>query len=147
MFNAHTSSSSVFCLRHDVDGVVWKPLDTLPDASSTPPFQHVGTFNALGYVAASKRERKFSTCAPDLSYAALVDCARHVYVYRQPEPIATSPLRNRKTGRQVAAIAKQQLVSLESMDAILGVHASNNNMFVLTKSTLYVLRTKEEKDV
>ena len=46
---------------------------------------HVGTFNALGYVQAAKRDRKFSTCAPNMSFSTLCDCTRHVYVYQQPE--------------------------------------------------------------
>ena len=44
----------------------------------------MGTFNALGYVQASKRDRKFSTCAPNLSFAVMSDCNRHIFVYKQP---------------------------------------------------------------
>ena len=44
----------------------------------------MGTFNALGYVQASKRDRKFSICAPNLSFAVISDCNRHIFVYRQP---------------------------------------------------------------
>lgn len=129
-------------MRHDVDGLVWRPTS---DKSSNLPFEHIGTFNALGYVAASKRERKFATCAPDMSYTVLVDCVRHVYLYRQPEPTAT-PLRNRKTGLKVGTIAKQQLVSLDSTEQILGVYASNHMLLLLTSRMLYVLMIKENHE-
>ena len=127
------------CLRHDVDGLLWQPknLDAITEKES--PWEHVGTFNALGYVQASKRQKKFASCAPNHAYAVLCDCVRHVYLYRQPAPVL-SPLRNRKTGREVGAIAKQQLISLESVDNIMGVAATNERIFVMTSKVLHVIK-------
>lgn len=68
-----------FCLRHDIDALLWQP-----EAPLFESWKHMGTFNALGYVQASKRDRKFSTCAPNLSFAVMSDCNRHIFVYRQP---------------------------------------------------------------
>lgn len=105
------------CLRHDVDGFIWQP--DIPNTSESPleiptasqpiSWQHVGTFNAFGYVQASKQQRKFSACAPGLSFVVIADCTRHLYVYHRPKPVATS-LHNRKTGQRVAAVARQQVV-------------------------------------
>ena len=128
------------CLRHDVDGLIWQPTN-----DATSPWEHITTFNALGYVLAAKRDKKFASCASDFSYAVVCDCVRHVYVYWQPAPVL-SPLRNRKTGRNVAAIAKQQLVSLQSVDSVMGLQVTADRMFILAGKTLYVVRMKTCED-
>uniref|UniRef100_A0A2K5VDN7 NudC domain-containing protein 1 n=1 Tax=Macaca fascicularis TaxID=9541 RepID=A0A2K5VDN7_MACFA len=56
-----------FCLRHDVDALLWQPHSSKQDDM----WEHIATFNALGYVQASKRDKKFFACAPNYSYAAL----------------------------------------------------------------------------
>ncbi|KAJ7408926.1 NudC domain-containing protein 1 [Pitangus sulphuratus] len=84
-----------FCLRHDVDALLWQPHSDQPENM----WEHIATFNALGYVQASKQDKKFMACAPDYSYAALCECLRRVFIYRQPTPLATV-LYNRKEGRQ-----------------------------------------------
>ena len=79
------NSAALFCTRHDVDGLVWAPNDS--SELTTSPYKHEATFNALGYVQASKEKRRF-ICAPsDFSYVAIADTDRHVYVYRQPSPL------------------------------------------------------------
>ena len=122
------------CLRHYVDGLIWQPTN-----DSAAPWQHVATFNASAMCSRGKRNKKFATCAPDFSCAAVCDCVRHVYVYWQPAPVL-SPLRNRKTGREVSTVAKQQLISVRSVDPIMGLQATNERMFVLAGKTLYVIR-------
>ena len=169
MFNCQSDGDTkrhCLCLRHDVDGLIWQPTNESatpwehvatfkptnesaapwehvatfkPTNESAAPWEHVATFNALGYVLAGKRDKKFATCAPDFSYAAVCDCVRHVYVYWQPAPVL-SPLRNRKTGREVSTVAKQQLISVRSVDPIMGLQATNERIFVLAGKTLYVIR-------
>ena len=129
------------CFRHDVDGLVWQPdPDTQPRHC---PWTHIATFNALGYVQASKTNKKFTGSAPDFSYAFIADCTRHIYVYRQPSP-TVSPLRNRKTGREVAAISKQQVISLEAAEDIHGVVATPERLFILAGKILHIIRVKLE---
>lgn len=41
--------------------------------------KHIGTFCALGYVQASKQQRKFSIAASNLTYAAICDRTRCVF--------------------------------------------------------------------
>jgi len=160
LFNVLLSAdtSPALCLRHDVDGFIWQPeipaiTDTSPPTQpeipaitdTSPPISwlHVGTFNAFGYVQASKQQRKFSVCAPNLSFVAIADCTRHLYVYHRPKPVATS-LHNRKTGQKVGAVARQQVVSLESTDEILGLGANDTHIFVLCRRVLYAVRVAEE---
>lgn len=96
----------------------------------------MATFNAFGYVQASKQQRRFSVCSPDCSFVVICDCVRHIYIYRQLSAIA-SPLRNRKTGQEVGAVAKQQLISLDAVDNIVGIQVTNSHIFVTTESKLY----------
>ncbi|KAM4630154.1 nudC domain-containing protein 1 [Polymixia lowei] len=129
------SEMPCLCLRHDVDALLWQPRPDQPGSM----WEHVATFNALGYVQASKRDKKFATCAPNFSYATLGECLRRVYIYRQPAAVDTV-LFNRKQGRQVGQVAKQQVASLDSNQPILGFRATNERLFVLTSTNLFVLK-------
>lgn len=120
-----------FSTRHDVDGLVW----SITGDNSTP-YKHTATFNALGYVQASKEKRKFISAPSDYSYVAIADTDRHVYVYRQPSPVS-SDMRNRKTGRSLKHVSMQQLISLDNNDSIHGLATFPTALFILTKSTLY----------
>ncbi|CAH2285748.1 nudC domain-containing 1 [Pelobates cultripes] len=124
-----------FALRHDVDALLWQPIIS----QNENLWEHVSTFNALGYVQASKQDKKFFTCASNFSYAALCECVRRIFIYRQPTPMATV-LFNRKEGKHVGQVAKQQVASLETNDPILGFQASNERLFVLTAKKLFVLK-------
>ncbi|XP_078395943.1 nudC domain-containing protein 1 isoform X1 [Cetorhinus maximus] len=126
------------CLRHDVDALLWQP-----HAQQENMWEHIGTFNALGYVQASKREKKFSTCAPNYSYAALCECFRRIFIYRQPTPVQTA-LYNRKEARHVGQVAKQQVASLETNDPVLGFQATNERLFVLTRKNLFVIKVNTD---
>ena len=137
---AKGAASPSLCLRHDVDGLIWQPVDNGDDT----PWKHVATFNAFGYVQASKQQKKYCSCSPNFSFAVICDCVRHIYVYRQPSAIST-PLRNRKSGREVSALAKQQLISLDSVDNIMGLCVQNNALFVMSGSTLFMVHINEEQ--
>ncbi|XP_024114964.1 nudC domain-containing protein 1 [Oryzias melastigma] len=129
------SEMPCLCIRHDVDALVWQPRPNQPGDM----WEHIATFNALGYVQASKRDKKFATCAPDFSYACLCECFRRTFIYRQPSPVETV-LFNRKQGRQVGQVAKQQVASLDSDKPILGFRATNERLFILTSTNLFVLK-------
>ncbi|XP_031759244.1 nudC domain-containing protein 1 isoform X1 [Xenopus tropicalis] len=124
-----------FALRHDVDALLWQPVSEQADNL----WDHIATFNALGYVQASKQDKKFFTCAPNFSYSALCECVRRIFIYRQPTPVSTE-LYNRKEGRRVGQVAKQQVASLETTDPIVGFQASNERLFVLTTKKLSVIK-------
>ena len=138
------------CLRHDVDGLVWQPQR---DSKGTG-FVHVGTFPALGYVQASKEQRRFTVASPSMSYCAILEATRRVYLYRQPAPIASEfDLRNRKSGRRVSQVAKQQVVTLEQSDTgngggggqqgqVQGVAATDGTLVVLTMDSIMCFNMK-----
>ncbi|XP_067323431.1 nudC domain-containing protein 1 [Anolis sagrei] len=127
-----------FCLRHDVDALLWQPRPEQQDK-----WEHISTFNALGYVQASKQDKKFMACAPNHSYSALCECMRRVFIYRQPTPLSTV-LYNRKEGRQVGQVAKQLVATLETHDPVLGFQATNERLFVLTTKVLFIIRVSTE---
>ncbi|XP_040578963.1 nudC domain-containing protein 1 [Lepeophtheirus salmonis] len=123
---------SQFCIRHDVDGLVWS-LETVNN------LEHVATFSALGYVQASKQSRKFTVFAPNFTFAAIIDSSRHVYIYKQPSKI-NSDLRNRKSGTQVKAISKQSVITLDNSDEILGATASDHSIILCTKKSVVCIK-------
>ena len=128
-----------------MDGLIWQPListGSLEGHAINLTLEHAGTFAALGYVQASKQQRKFTCSAVDLSFVAIIDRLRHVYIYRQPSDIGEGcELRNRTTGQRVKKVAKQQVVTLQdSNEEIIGAVASATTLFVATSSTLYTLK-------
>lgn len=123
-------------LRIDVDTLIFKlgkKLDKPWD------MWHDGTLNAFGYVQASKQQRKFTVCPPDLSYVAILESSRHIFLYRQDRAVSGGcELRHRTSGRRVAAVAQQQVISVGS-DEVLGVFVTNTTMYVLTETEFIIL--------
>ncbi|KAK3772897.1 hypothetical protein RRG08_024082 [Elysia crispata] len=144
------SLSPAVCLRHDVDGFLWQTStdsDTPTDKtlSTQCPWKHIGVLNAFGYVLASKTQRRFCTCAPDMSVAVVADAQRHVYLYRQNVSVL-SPVRNRKTGQQITSVAKQQVLALDCQpDIILGLAVTNSKIFVATDQKVFVYVIKADE--
>jgi len=69
LFVAPTEHTALaFCLRHDVDGLVWLPMEDAEKKEEEPISKwnchHIGTLQALGYIQASKEQRKFTVCSP-----------------------------------------------------------------------------------
>nr|XP_039250987.1 nudC domain-containing protein 1-like [Styela clava] len=136
LFNCYYNHKLCTVLRHDIDALVWES-DT-PSESCSSPWKHVATFNALGYVRASKEDVKYSGCSPNASYSALCESSSRVFVYHSPTTTA-APLKNRKTGKSMH-VSKQQVVSLPSNEPILGFHASSELMFVLTGAKIFIIK-------
>ncbi|BFZ19609.1 hypothetical protein BsWGS_22648 [Bradybaena similaris] len=141
LFSVATDPDNVptICLRHDVDAFLWQASRTI--TADKCPWEHIGVLNAIGYVIASKQQRRFCTCSPNMSVAVIAESQRHIYLYRQKVTV-TTPLRNRKTGQQVSNVAKQQVLALEcSPDVILGLRVTNSKIFIATeqKVLIYVM--------
>ena len=122
---------SCICLRQDVDCIVWQPQSDL-----STPWLHLSSFDAIGYVSASKQNRKFMSCTSD--YVLIADCSRHLYLYRRSTTVP-SELRNRKSGEKVNSVATQRLVTLEKSDTFLGVVCNNKFIAILTEHSLEVI--------
>ncbi|ODM87905.1 NudC domain-containing protein 1 [Orchesella cincta] len=142
------------CVRHDVDGIIWKPqLLSRPQPESILSIEnvkweceHVNTFSALGYVQASKQQRKYTLCSSDVSYVAICDVKKHIYVYCQPSKIETC-LRNRRTGQQVTHVAKQLVISLDPPEDILGAYATPLYLYVLTPENFHAIKILAERRI
>lgn len=155
--------SPAFCLRHDVDGLVWQPMgDELEQPWSCI---HTAVFQALGYIQASKEQRKFTVTPPsklvfihkvkslfnkkitppDTTYAALCDAFAHIYIYRQPNGSSTGvELVHRPTGRKIGNIARQQVLNLDSQDECIGALATNTFLLILTTSSIFAIRVNSD---
>jgi len=140
LFTARLAPDSplCFCVRHDVDGILWEF-----SGDKRRPVVHRATFHALGYVQASKQQRRFTSCPPNGAYSTIIESQKHAFVYWQPAAI-DGDLRNRKNGRRVASVAKQQLINLveegdRSKGSIVGAIATDNTLFLLTERNLYAI--------
>lgn len=122
-------SPPIFCLKHDVDALLWQPQRPTHDSSNTIlGWSHMGTFNALAYVQAARQDKKFTVCPPSMKFAALCDCNRHVFVYLQPEEGVKGNS------------AVQYVVTLQSVGDILGLQATDDDLiFVLKENELHVI--------
>eukprot|EP01134_Creolimax_fragrantissima_P006311 CFRG6311T1 len=114
-----------FALKTNVDIAIYTQES---DPSSTP-FTHTNTFDALGYVLASKRNLKYKTIAKDSSYAVACDCNSQVYIYYQP-------------ATRHDCHADQSILTLPTSDRIVGLQALSNVVVVLTDSAVFMQWTK-----
>ena len=134
LFNVHIKHNhpQAVCLRHDVDGLLWQLGGNNTSTSKDKcTVNHVATFHALGYVQASKQQKKFTSCSNDLSFAVICDCMRYVYIYLQPDAVASS----RNSGKS----ANQLVVTLPHGD-ILGMAAFPGLVYVLTSDAMFSVK-------
>ncbi|XP_055603655.1 nudC domain-containing protein 1 [Uranotaenia lowii] len=137
LFNVTLRSGfpAAVALRNDVDACVWLQQPGATDWS----LRHEGTLHAFGYVQASKQQRKFLACAPDMSYGIICEPERHVFIYKSSYGIGASGLRNR-SGPQVT-IGQQKLITLpEGTGEILGTSIENEYTILLTESHVLLLQ-------
>ncbi|KAK3814256.1 MAG: hypothetical protein J3Q66DRAFT_34491 [Benniella sp.] len=82
------------CLKHDVDGLVFAiqhvpgsvpSNSSIQQAVGIMKFVHVSTFDALAFVQASKREKRFVMHDPHGRFAVIVESSRNVYIYCHTE--------------------------------------------------------------
>ncbi|KAJ1644476.1 hypothetical protein J3B02_000588 [Coemansia erecta] len=107
------------CLKFDVDGIVFgfgRAMDNAVEAC------HVGSFAALSYIQASKRERRFMYVDAEMTVAVLAETQRRIYIYRQ-------------TRHRHAAEAVQNIVDLGNGE-LLGLLKVGGYLAVLREHTL-----------
>ncbi|XP_016985562.1 nudC domain-containing protein 1 [Drosophila rhopaloa] len=128
---------AAFATRQGVDASVWLQMyqPSRPDVWSV---RHEGQLHAFGYVQASKEQRKFTACCPDLEYVVICESFRHVLVYR-PRNDSAGGLRKRN-GPPVT-VGKQNLITLDNnAGEILGMSTANNLITILTNFALLHLQ-------
>lgn len=134
LFTKQGESGRMIAIRHDVDTCLWRCED------NAEHWKHVGTLDAFGYVAASKQQRKFLDCSPDMNYSVICEPERHVFIYMN-EYATAGGLRNR-SGNQIK-VGQQRLVALEETGEVLGCVAQNEITFLLTPKFMLCLKVKE----
>lgn len=157
--NPSSSVTSLFCVRHDVDGTVWLSKSNF-DAKNLNPWEHICTLQAFGYVLASKRDHRFVSCplvesTKPIRFVAVADTVRHIYVYHQPVADQVnsikrcSEVRRRGTSENtneenvgLVHVAWLQLVTLPVNDMVLGFVTTERPYpacVVCTKSNLFLI--------
>ncbi|XP_013104778.2 nudC domain-containing protein 1 [Stomoxys calcitrans] len=122
--------------RQDVDCSLWLQQYnvTKPDEWS---LRHEGNLHAFGYIQASKQQKKFMDCSPDLGYAIISESHRHIFLYKSKYDTANG-LRNRN-GPQVT-IGKQHLVTLDDAGEVLGLCTANSTATLLTEKFIMFIQ-------
>lgn len=120
-------------MRTDVDVCVWQPPTSVADSADWRP-RHEGTLNAIGYVQASKTQKKYIQCSPDLRTTVICEPQRHCFIY-QSDCASAVGLKNRRTGaaQSVAQnVGQQRLFSTDAAGEIVGVAVDNEVLVLLT---------------
>ena len=121
-------------IRSDVDVCMWQS-QSLPSGEWC--LVHKGTLNAFGYVQASKQQKKFMQCSPDMEYAVICEPNRYVFIYKNNYSSATG-LKNRDSGK--VHIGQQKLYTLEENSEILGIVVENEFTLLLTDTNIICLQ-------
>lgn len=133
------NSPLAFVLRSDVDAIVWQPTTSVTaDGEQNFAVRHEGTLNAIAYVQASKQQKKFIQCSPDMSYAIICEPRRHIFYYKGSYDTAGG-LRNRNSAANIS-IGQQKLVTLDGSDEVLGILCENNVTILLTQKQILCLQ-------
>lgn len=143
LFHVHLRQGQppALAVRHDVDVCLYQPtkVPTATTGHSEWRLSHNGTLNAFGYVQASKQQKKYMKCSPDMSYAIICEAHRHVFVYKSVYGTASN-LKNRKGGGKVS-IGQQQLFTMEGgTDEIVGILVENDVTLLLTEKEIICLQ-------
>ena len=130
-----STNRSEFALRHDVDALIWKPIET----NDRFDLEHIDTLLAYGFVQASKTDKRFQNCAPDFSYSVITNSYSHLFIYLHSVKLMNSELRNRFTGKKYPNKAEQRVVHLPGSNVeIVGMYCANQYLYILTKSSFYI---------
>lgn len=77
-----TKTLPAICLRQDIDGLVYE-LGSSSNHEGDLYTRHAATFDAFGFVQASKRDRRFSLFSSRAHYMVIVETRHRLYVYRR----------------------------------------------------------------
>lgn len=119
---------------------IWQPpLNVVAADANSWTATHTGTLDALGYVQASKTQKKYMQCSPDLRYTVIAEPQRHVFIY-QAQCAAAAGLKNRRQAgggsSSLAAaqcVGQQRLLSMDAGEEIVGLVVDNEVTLLLTE--------------
>lgn len=135
--NVDPSRAPSIGLRNDADTCIWQPYPVTGDCW---PIQHEGTLLAFGYIQSSKHQKKFVVCSPNFKYSVVCEATRHSFIYQQ-EWASNQKLRHRNLSgeNRRVDVGKQQLISFEQNENVLGICATDDVLFILTNDSLITL--------
>ncbi|KAI9348308.1 hypothetical protein DFJ73DRAFT_440680 [Zopfochytrium polystomum] len=87
--SAQSGDTRTVCFRSDVDGLVYAVGSVASGSTSNYSkigFKHLATLDAMGYILASKRDKKFVTFTRDFSHALIVESGGRLYSYERAIP-------------------------------------------------------------
>lgn len=129
-------------IRNDVDCCCWLQNHVQP-SNDDWNLKHEGTLHAFGYVQASKKDRKYLSCSPDMNIAVISESVRHLFIYKKS--YSSAPGLRKRIGPQLQ-IGQQKLVALDgSHGEILGLHVENEVIMLLTENSILCLQLSEEE--
>lgn len=132
-------SPLALALRNDVDTCVWLPyIQPSIENELTLNIKHEGTLNAFGYIQASKEQKKFMQCPPDMNYAIICEPHRHIFVYKSTHASAAG-LKNRNSSTKIS-IGQQKLITMDESDEVLGIVCQNETTILLTQKHVLCLQ-------
>lgn len=134
---------SAFALRNDVDVCLWlvhtqTSIATNEIDNYTVQIRHEGTLNAFGYIQASKQQKKYIQCSPDMNYSLICEPHRHIFIYKGAYESATG-LKNRNSATKVS-IGQQKLITMDESDEVLGIICENEVTILLTQQHILCLQ-------
>ncbi|OMH86391.1 NudC domain-containing protein 1 [Zancudomyces culisetae] len=93
-FGSPGQNSNYVCLKYDVDGILFK-IEPKPSHHSTTAWNHSKTLNALGFVMASKSDKKFvyvdnNNC----DYFVISESSKRLYIYNCVDNTADTLVHN-----------------------------------------------------
>ncbi|KAK9728361.1 hypothetical protein K7432_001151 [Basidiobolus ranarum] len=112
------------CLRYDVDGLVYR--FQAPSECGDFRIEHCASFDAFGFVQASKRDKRFMYFDVECRFAIIVESKKNVYLYR----------RNTESG---AIYSEQSIIDLGSHEDIVGIQMKGpTSLIILTSNHMYL---------
>lgn len=129
-------------IRNDVDVCIWLPqtanINLLNSDTINWQLQHEGTINAFGYIQASKQQKKYLRCSPDMSYALICEPHRHIFIYKMGHAGAAG-LKHRSSGATVN-LGQQRLVTMDETDEVVGISVEDDITILLTQKHIICLQ-------
>ncbi|RKP10283.1 hypothetical protein THASP1DRAFT_21976 [Thamnocephalis sphaerospora] len=125
------------CLRRDVDGLVYEL-----GAGEQQAFhaRHAATFDAFGFVQASKRDRRFITFGTRAHHVAVTELRRRTYVYQR------APTRRSAYAQQLVLDLADDYTDILGVQAVVTTAGGDEGLLLLTEMGLHVM-TLAEPDV
>ncbi|KAG2221860.1 hypothetical protein INT45_003574 [Circinella minor] len=101
------------CVKVDVDGQIYKFLKEEQGERNNLQTKHINTFDAFGFVQASKRDSRFIYYDPKFKFIVIIESSRNAYIYYHHDDkrsIETQKLVDLTRGEDVNVVGCQLLL-------------------------------------